>query len=380
MPVLHHSSPTASSLPRLPDPKRPEEILDTFTLDSVDLAFPTESQSEIQLDTIISTTNPFGKLHAEFPWNLAFDVTLDQDSVSPHEPGDIRLARIITSPVILRGQTRLQIGVKVLSDLEYDPSSRDPRISQESPLSALVQNYLNGRKTPITITGSSHVPPTPKSDPVAPPPEWLAKILAGIDIHSFVPSAPQDSPPLVRSVTIQNMRIGQSKTGRMTGSGTVIAQVELPPIVADLLRKGSNGTDVPTPDVRGFKPDILVFDGLPPPGGDIDKPSQKPYPPRAFGRIHPPYWIDSTSKMSTLEPGILIVTAPIHDVEIDVLDGRDDVVAGFVGKIVANGGARAGLKGQGGVKVSVQSYDKALQVDGMPILGDFVIGRPLGAA
>lgn len=148
----------------------------------------------------------------------------------------------------------------------------------------------------------------------------------------------------------------------MRASGTIIAEVELP--------EGMKTVDV---DVVEVLPDVLVYDGE---AGEEDADPDDP-PPRAFGHIQPEEFLDAeTSPSSDPEfPYRLIVRAPLYDIPVDVLPGRDKVLSDFVGKVVFRGGAQAGVKGTASVRVELKGIDGRVRLDNLPVKGEFWVGR-----
>jgi hypothetical protein len=160
------------------------------------------------------------------------------------------------------------------------------------------------------------------------------------------------------------MRIAE-RAGKMRASGTVIAEVDLPV-----------GMQTVSVDIVEISPDVLIYDGA------VDEDEKYPDDPedppaRAFGHIHPEEWLDSTTELSTdpEHPYRLIVRAPLQDVPLDVLPGRDKVLSDFVGKVVFKGGAEAGIKGKGSVRVELEGIDGRVRLDNLPVQGTFWVGR-----
>ena len=135
-------------------------------------------------------------------------------------------------------------------------------------------------------------------------------------------------PQILRDVTIRNMKIKTSNGGGMLASGTVYAQVVLPP-----------GFHVSL-NVTRVLPDVLIFDGEAPDEGTRSPPPAPPLPDplpeRAFGHIRPDDWVPSTSIPIPSEEGdgsAVEVYAQIVDVPLEVLPGRDREFRNFVGKV-----------------------------------------------
>jgi hypothetical protein len=157
----------------------------------------------------------------------------------------------------------------------------------------------------------------------------------------------------------------------MLASGTAIAEISLP--------KGMEAVDV---NINAVKPDILVFDG-PPPDDDeevsnrFDDGEEEEYPPRAFGHIKPDEWLKATSERysNPEHPDWITVRAPMEDIPLEILKGRDSTMRGFVSKIVFKGGAVAGIKGTADVQVQLKGVRGQVGLGGLPVKGEVWVGR-----
>jgi hypothetical protein len=164
----------------------------------------------------------------------------------------------------------------------------------------------------------------------------------------------------------------------MLASGIVIAEISLPP--------GMEPVEV---DISAVRPDILVFDGPPPDDDDNevkgtagldddeDGDGNEEYPARAFGHIKPEDYLHSTSEryVNPEHPDWIVVKAPMEDIPVEILHGRDGVMRAFVSKVVFKGGALAGIKGQADVNVKVKGVGGEVGLGGLPVRGEVWIGR-----
>jgi hypothetical protein len=292
----------------------------------------------------------------DIPHQFGFAIYLQGDAgteVARTDGQITKMAEVSTGPIRLRGQKRVAIQIDGTLLSTFGSSIGEPVSGgdNDSALSVFLRRYIRGLDNPVIVKG---LPYLPRSSPVAsgrqPPPRWIT-------------DGPSPVPKLIRSVTIQDMRISESR-GHMTASGIVLAEIELPDQMKHI--------DV---DVEGVLPDVLVFDGYPEDQEDID-PDDLPYPARAFGRIRPEQYLPSETAKSDTENGILLVRAPIHDVPIEVLQGRDKIMSDFVSKIIFRGGARAGIKGVASVNVAVGGLESSLQLKRVPVRGEFIVGKP----
>ena len=151
----------------------------------------------------------------------------------------------------------------------------------------------------------------------------------------------------------------------MLASGTVIAEISLP--------KGMEAVDV---NIGAVKPDIMIFDGPPPDDNENDDGDEE-YPPKAFGHIKPDEWLKSTSERysNPEHPDWITVRAPMEDIPVEILKGRDSVMRAFVSKIVFKGGALAGIKGTADVQVQLRGVRGQVGLSGLPVKGEVWVGR-----
>lgn len=266
------------------------------------------------------------------------------------------MAEVLTSPIYVKPQPRIDLTMsgRVLANLS-EGASRD------SPLSKFLQNYLHGLDNPITVQGSSRLPHYARVDQL--PPSWLLDSLPSLVLPLMFPG-PKPPPRIIQSVTIEHMRLAE-RAGKMRASGVVIAEIELP-----------RGMRSVTVNVVEVLPDVLVYDG---PAGDDEADPEDP-PPRAFGHILPEEFLDSTTEPSSdpEHPHRMTVRAPLQDVPLDVLPGRDSVLSDFVKKVVFKGGAQAGVKGTASVRVEIPGVIGRVRLDNLPVKGEFWVGRQRG--
>lgn len=289
--------------------------------------------------------------HLDWPYDLPFEVLL------PDGDRHSTLARVVTRPVSLDARHQSSLAVRI--DGEVD---RQLGGASEEAMSRFLQNYLHGKDNEVIVRGLATMPSTlcNASSAASRTPSWILRALPAINATVSFPSPPEDELDLIRSVTIENMRISQAD-GRFMASGVVKAVVELP--------KEMRGLHV---DVTAALPDILVFNGALADKREID-PDHEPFPAKAFGHIHPPKWLDATSET---QGDLILLTAPIENQPLDVIPGRDSELSDFVTKIIFRGSALAGIKGKAGVKIRLAGVDSEIAVQGLPVAGEVVVGRP----
>lgn len=383
-------------LPNVPLPGRgkPLDLASLVQLKS----YGFNTTSALTISALASIPNILPGVNTTIPFSLPFSIWLP----STNDTAESKMAEVVTEPLRLGGnRTNLELAIHgvVEADLKSDDGNSDGddgdddgngdegrRPRTPSALSHFLQNYLHGKSNPIIVRGLSTIPHFAHILNSSPP-NWLLSTLPTLSLPLSFPG-PQPPPKIIESVTIERMRIAESG-GKMIASGVVIAEIELP--------KGMAGVKL---DVRGVKPDILVFDGPPDTDsdGDGDEANSdmykykldlddiaitedgETYPPRAFGHIHPDSYLPATASPSPdpFHPHRLIVRSPFTDIPLDILPERDGVLRSFVAKVVFKGGAVAGIKGTAGVLVELGGIDGRVRLGGLPVQGEVWVGRQRG--
>ena len=262
------------------------------------------------------------------------------------------MAQVTTSPLDLDSSKFLHLSLAgdIIANLTAQPSDERP-----SSLSLFLQRFLHGQDNPIIVTGLNTVPPH-----IPAPPPWLLSMLPTVSVPLSFPG-PQPPPKVIKTVSIEHMRISE-RAGQIYASGTVVAKVELPETMQRVQL-----------DVKGVSPDVLIYDG---PAGDDPADPDDP-PARAFGRINPDDFLNSTTAPSDdpLHPYAIIVSAPMVNVPLQILDGRDGVFRSFASKVVFKGGAEAGIKGTASVKVDLKGVEGRAKLSDLPVTGETWVGR-----
>jgi hypothetical protein len=265
------------------------------------------------------------------------------------------MAEVLTEPFMIHPSHHINLTMsgRILANL-----SRESAADHDSPLSVFLQKYLHGLDNPIIVTGMSRIPLF--ANVSEKPPSWLLQGLSSLTLPLIFPG-PRPPPRIIQSVTIEHMRISE-RAGKMRASGTVVAEIELPPAMQTV-----------QVDVMEVLPDVLVYDGL---AGDEEADPNDP-PPRAFGHICPEEFLDAITERSRdpEHPHRLIVSAPLTDVPLEVLPGRDTIFREFVSKVVFRGGAQAGVKGIASVRVELVGVNGRVRLDNLPVKGEFWVGR-----
>ncbi|WVQ93901.1 hypothetical protein IAU59_000979 [Kwoniella sp. CBS 9459] len=358
MPIPH--------LPNLPDPGHPLNLSELVTLQHYEFD-TSQSPKALAIEAAASIPNFLPHLNTTIDFGLPFSIAIPDLSNSLVPIGDTKMAEVVTEPINIGGsghEIELKMKGIITADLEDRTDTKSDNNST-SVLSLFLQNYLHGKDNPILVQGLAALPPfAPPS--TLPPPSWLLSTLPSLSLPLTFPG-PKPPPKIIQSVTIDHMRLTESG-GKMKASGTVIAQVELP--------KDMQNVDIEVVQVR---PDVLVFDGPAPPDGDKDDDGGD-IPAKAFGHIRPEEFLNSTTSPSgdPRYPHRLIVSAPLSNVDLDILPGRDGVLSDFVSKVVFKGGAQAGVKGIASVRVKITGVDGTVRLDGLPVRGEFWVGKQRG--
>ncbi|WWC85667.1 uncharacterized protein L201_000533 [Kwoniella dendrophila CBS 6074] len=350
-------------LPHLPEPGRPLNLSELVTLQHY--SFDTSQSSDaLKIQAVATVPNFAPNYNATLDFSLPFSIALPATDDSLEES---KMAEVITEPVIIGGvgkDIELRISGVITANLsERSLSSKSVNVGS-SPLSLLLQNYLHGKDNPITVQGLSSIPKFVPKRSILEPPNWLLNTLPSLSLSLNFPG-PKPKPKIIESVTIDHMRISESQ-GKMKASGVVIAQIELP--------KDMQNVKI---DVVEVLPDVLVFDGPSPEDDDFVGDDEENFPPKAFGHIRPLEYLNSTTSISgdPNYPNRLIVSAPLNQVDLNILPGRDSILSEFVSKIVFKGGALAGVKGIASVGVKIIGVNGKVRLDNLPVRGEFWVGR-----
>jgi hypothetical protein len=304
---------------------------------------------ELHIAAFATLPNIAPELNTTLPFNLPFSI---------HLPDGQAMAEVITQPIHLGGPAdKLKIYLEGVVTADFTPG-HDQLSEPDSAISIFLQNYLNGKENPISVRGLSTLPSFARTEFT--PPHWLLSTLPSISVPLAFPG-PDPKPKIIQTVTIERMRITESG-GKMLASGTVIAEISLP--------KGMEAVDV---FIGAVKPDIMIFDG-PPPDEDGE---DEDYPPKAFGHIKPEEWLKATSERysNPEHPDWITVRAPMEDIPVEILKGRDAVMRAFVSKIVFKGGALAGIRGTADVQVQLRGVRGQVGLTGLPVKGEVWVGR-----
>ncbi|WVO17878.1 hypothetical protein L204_105576 [Cryptococcus depauperatus] len=335
-------------LPGLPHPGHRLDLSNLVNLKHFSLASEPEKGLTIHafatMPNFVRHFNLSRNLNITLPFSLPFSISL------PNAKGDSKMAEVILEPITINQSDTINLKLDGIITANLDAKVKN----DISPLSLFLQNYLHGLPSPIHVHGLSSYPYLPP----LPAPMWLLSTFSSLLLKLSFPG-PSPPPKVIRSVTIEKMSISE-QSGNMKASGIVVAELELP--------EDMWGVDL---SVRAVKPNVLVYDGSVP----EDEENKEAYPPKAFGRIQPRDFLDASTTPSSIIPYCYIVRAPFTNIDLDILPGRNKVLSDFVTKVVFKGGAVAGVKGTSDVKIEVKGIIGEVVVEGLPVRGQFWVGK-----
>lgn len=309
------------------------------------------SPQALSIAALATIPNFAPQVNLTVPFSLPFSISLPTKASET----DNRMALVITEPINV---TSLNEVIELNMSGIITANFTSPE-NQTSALSVFIREFLHGNDNDITVNGLATLPDFAHSAPS--PPGWLLSSLPSLSLPLVFPG-PHPRPKVIQSVTIEHMRISES-AGKMKASGIVVAEVELPHEMQSIVV-----------DVIEVLPDVLVFDG---PAPDDDDDDEDDPPPRAFGHINPDDFLDATTSPSgdPQYPHRLVVTAPLAEVDLNVLPGRDTVLSDFVTKVIFKGGAQAGIKGTASVVAMIPGVPGKIRLDDLPVTGEFWVGK-----
>jgi hypothetical protein len=240
-PSLLFSFLAVPRLPNLPYPP-PTNLTDIIHLDSysVHRSIPpsspvTASPPKLILDASASIPNLVQGIAGHFPFEIDFQVGVvlpksDGDGDKPEDENLLisssdgkalnRIAVVHTLPLSLN-PTAKNIPIYITGEILPPPPPSNSTPPGESPLGNFVRSYLASQPLPLVLT---HLPKNGSSSPSRSSlPKPISDILSAITPLMF--PVPPPNPPihLIRSVTIEDMRISTGGKGkRILASGTVL--------------------------------------------------------------------------------------------------------------------------------------------------------------
>lgn len=319
-------------MPALPNFPRPGKKLDLSTLVTLHNYTFTNTDG-LRIAALAALPNPgVGEIPFPLPFAIEFEGT--------------RMAEVVA-----RTATTSKEKIELL--LEGDILAA----SQSDALGDFLRRFLHGQDSPIVVRGLHDMPARYKGPS---PPQFVLQTLPSLALDLKFP-APHPAPQIIRSVTVEGMKIGGGDA--IEASGTVVALVQLP-----------SGLESVNLNVSSIHPDVLIFDGTA--DGHDDRPDPAHPPEGAFARIHPAHYLESTTARSEdpATPDALVVRAPFENVPLDVLEGRESIFRGFVSKVIFKGGANAGIGGVVDVRADL-GVGGDIEIGDLPVTGDFWVGR-----
>ncbi|KAG9023946.1 hypothetical protein FRB95_012296 [Tulasnella sp. JGI-2019a] len=375
-------------LPALPPTNGDDPIMSLIHLRSYSMTTnppkPPQISASADMTNFMPISNPLSDKELKLPLEMTVTLLPVEElnpKPAPSDSNDTSLgamiARITETSVSL---THPNISIDITGSVF--PLSR----SAAPYLSAFITRYLNAKDSPILLT--------------TPPPFLLS-------LRTVFPG-PKERPKIVKTIHMKDMKLHTDGDNGLSVSGTIEAGITLPDAISDVQM-----------EVDRILPDILLFDGPPPPefgistsvvdtpsvsfpgddwvlvtedGEDDDEPEPFPAPPlpdplpeRAWGRIRPKLWLNATSEPAPdpTSPGknLTLVTSPFENLPLQLLPGRNAVFRQFVQKLVFKGSAVAGMRGVTAVRVDLEGLvlsdgdGHGMEIKGIALEGAFEIRK-----
>ncbi|EJU01545.1 hypothetical protein DACRYDRAFT_108090 [Dacryopinax primogenitus] len=287
---------------------------------------------------------PFPLSAFDWPYEIPFLVSLLPSNRTNSTGNDTSPTPILASPEPTATLSPLPIAAIHTSPLSLPPPGKRLNITlhgellpppPSSPLlSAFLSAYLSGHSYPVLIT----------SPPPYTLPTFLHPFLSTLHVSFHFPGA-SPPPQLLDSVQIRDTRILPSnKPNEFLISGLILAHLKLPPAFKDLIFSA-----------KEVQPDVYITDG--PPESGLGN---------AFARLSPPALPCSQENMTIL--------APLDEVPVHILPGREKRFREFVQKVLWKGSAYAGVEGEGAVRAGVGGLGE-VSVAGVHVRGGSWVGR-----
>lgn len=322
-----HRKPSVPESPDMPDP---ETLVDLKSYSLVALPnnsthhnSTTKPSETLAIYATARIQNPgYEQLHKysldlDIPFAWPYKIYLS----APHNKTDlIQLARGVVEPFSIPSNSK-HFDVSINGTVEHTYNSSTP-LSQA--LSSFISRYLAGKSNTVHVTFD---PDSPFAKRI---PAFLPPLLAKHMVTNDVPGLPAEERDLLKDLKIGQMRIHGSETG---GSGwecdgEIQGKLAMPQGL-DQLEGGINVTQI--------WPDIVLYDGLPPPGEDKKVPPV-PLPSNAFARFRTRDWAPAETAFDKAS-NATIMRSMVRNVPLDII--RSDVLQRWIAKIIFSGGKGA---------------------------------------
>lgn len=235
----------------------------------------------------------------------------------------VLLARGVVEPFVIPSDKQ-HFDVSINGTVKQTGNSSTP-LSRS--LSALISRYLAGKNNTVHLSFDSSSPFAKRI------PSFLPPLLEPIVVSNIIPGLPPDQRDLLKDLKIDKMRIhaAEGGAGGWECDGEIQGELAMPEAL-DQLQGGINVTSI--------WPDILLYDGLPPPskaGEDEKEMPPKPLPTNAFARFRTKDWTPAETFIN--ERNQTIMRSMTRNIPLDIL--RTDVLQKWIAKIIFSGGKGA---------------------------------------
>lgn len=283
---------------------------------------------------------------------------------------------------------------RIPSDKEYFDVSINGTVEQTGnsstplsvALSSFISRFLAGKNNTAYV---SFDPSSPFAKRI---PSFLPPLLEPIVVSNVIPGLPPEDRDLLKDLKIDKMRIhaAESGAGGWECDGEIQGELAMPEAL-DQLQGGINVTSI--------WPDILLYDGLPPPSrsGEDDKTMPpKPLPANAFARFRTKDWTPAETYIN--ERNQTIMRSMAKNIPLDIV--RSDVLQKWIAKIIFSGGKGAlqvsspphlctcslalltlymfcstGIKGFTEARSTVRGFGQ-VELHKLPVVGTFYANKP----
>lgn len=235
----------------------------------------------------------------------------------------VLLARGVVEPFFIPSDKE-HFDVSINGTVEQTGNSSTPL---SEALSAFISRYLAGKNNTVHVSFDSSSPYAKRI------PSFLPPLLEPVVVSNIIPGLPPDQRDLLKDLKIDKMRIHAAENGGAGWEcdGEIQGELAMPEAL-DQLQGGINVTSI--------WPDIILYDGLPPPsktGQDDKAMPPNPLPANAFARFRTKDWQPAETFIN--ERNQTIMRSMTKDIPLDIL--RREVLQKWIAKIIFSGGKGA---------------------------------------
>lgn len=266
------------------------------------------------------------------------------------------LARGAIQPFSISSRSRA-FNVSLTGNVETSSNSSSG-LSQS--LSKFITHYLGGRTNRVYVAfdGDSEL-----ADRI---PAFLVPLIRDKVVANDIPGLPSEKRDLLKDLQMEHLRVHPSEGGEggFECDGEMAGRIIMPDGL-DTLDDAVNITSI--------WPDILLYDGLPPPQRPDDRVPPTPLPGNAFARFKTRSWAPAITYRD--EKNHTIMRATVKNVPLEILNRG--VLQRWLAKIIFSGGrgAQTGIKGVTQAKAIVRAFG-GVELKKLPVFGTFYAQKP----